>query len=1148
MRTHGRPVPALIGIVAVSLALSIGNAVATTRAVSLVVRSEAGVPVAPTNLIADSVTATSARISWAAPAGAGSSDITGYEVAWAASAVSTPGTSVVLAGLLPDTRYDVMVRARNSEGLSNGTLVAVVTSPSPHAPGPPRDLKATGPTPRSVALDWSSPADDGGLPLTGYLVQWPGQEVVVTDSSTQVTGLTPGTGYRFTVRALNDAGRSDPVALSVVTAAEPATDLAVPTPPRDVRITAATRSTMAIGWSAPASSGASAITGYLVEWGPGTSIVVTETKAEIVGLTAGTNVTVSVFALNDAGPSSATRVAGYTAMAPVIGPLTPDPVQDLRVIFRGSSTIKLEWEAPASDGGEPILFYEVREDDTIVMQTTDTATFAIVKQLEPGTFHTFAVHARNSVGLSEPVVVTAWTSMVPIDPPTAPGAPRGLAVASRDRTTMTMRWQPPESDGGSDLVGYTASWYRISSVANEPGKRDYSFSIGPGPSNPGGPDGVTSVVVQPDGKILVGGFFDTWGGRVVGGIVRLNRDGSRDAGFDAGWGTDGGSVQSIVLQPDGKILVGGFIYRFNGVPAHGIVRLNPDGSVDQAFQQGAGFNDAVVQLALQPDGKIVAIGSFWLYDGQDAVGIARLHPDGRLDTSFASGLDLSARLLDSLLVLPDGSIVLGGIPNGMYGPLAWGDVRVPGLLRVDSQGNLDMSFHEAIGSGIGWESSSDVAISITRQPDGRLLVGGGFPAFDGEQRWANLVRLMPDGQVDPTFRGGEPGTDRQVNDVVHQPDGRMILLGNFSRYGDAAADGAVRVGSDGIRDATFDAGSGFVGSVFTGALASDSTVIIGGFVDQFNGLPINRLVRLYAGSSVPPGQEAVPVQASAGEASTFIDEPWVFIDGLEAGELYRVEVRALNVMGESEPNTGDVRTSMDPAPTPSVPSAPQNLVVTGATSTSITLDWQTPRRDGGSPVLGYLVQRSGGGQVSAGGTAAVVSDLAPGTEYQITVRARNQMGAGVSASVTARTSAGPPPGPGPTPQPISPPVAVASAPLAADRDGDAVTVRQTVRGAWPPVSVIVAGVTTVISARDGSMTNAGQQARPRATYRSPSIRSVRITRDASTGAYRIQAVLKSGKRSGAVIVTMEAPATAVAGISYEPLQASRRFTVRRGHR
>ena len=118
---------------------------------------------------------------------------------------------------------------------------------------------------------------------------------------------------------------------------------------------------------------------------------------------------------------------------------------------------------------------------------------------------------------------------------------------------------------------------------------------------------VFAVVVQPDGKILLGGMFDNINGIPRNSLARLNADGSLDATFNPGEGVAGGFVLSLALQPDGKILAGGLFSSINEIGRNNIARLNADGSVDETFNPGAGTNERVIAFAVQPDGKIVRL-------------------------------------------------------------------------------------------------------------------------------------------------------------------------------------------------------------------------------------------------------------------------------------------------------------------------------------------------------------------------------------------------------------------------------------------------------------------------------------------------------------------------------------------------------------
>jgi hypothetical protein len=113
---------------------------------------------------------------------------------------------------------------------------------------------------------------------------------------------------------------------------------------------------------------------------------------------------------------------------------------------------------------------------------------------------------------------------------------------------------------------------------------------------------VVDIVIQPDGKtLLVGTFF--------GGIARFNQDDRRDPSFNVGSGASN-SVYAVACQPDGKVLIGGLFTSYNNAPLGRIARLHPNGSLDTSFNVGSGANDWVNDIVLQPDGKLIVVGVF----------------------------------------------------------------------------------------------------------------------------------------------------------------------------------------------------------------------------------------------------------------------------------------------------------------------------------------------------------------------------------------------------------------------------------------------------------------------------------------------------------------------------------------------------------
>lgn len=237
-----------------------------------------------------------------------------------------------------------------------------------------------------------------------------------------------------------------------------------------------------------------------------------------------------------------------------------------------------------------------------------------------------------------------------------------------------------------------------------------------------GANGLVSFIIpQPDGKILIGGQFSSFNGIGQNNIARLDADGTIDTSFNPGTGADYW-VTSAALQPDGKLLIGGWFYYYNGIERNRIARINGDGSIDTSFDPGTGIDSWswINAIVLQPDGKVLIAGEFTTYNGIERNRIARLNPDGSLDTSFDPGNGPS-EVVKSILLQPDGKILIGGLFSNYNGTAR------NRIARLNPDGSLDTSFNPGAGA-----NSSVVTIDV--QVDGKILIGGDFFSYDGEAR------------------------------------------------------------------------------------------------------------------------------------------------------------------------------------------------------------------------------------------------------------------------------------------------------------------------------------------------------------------------------------------------------------------------------
>lgn len=136
-------------------------------------------------------------------------------------------------------------------------------------------------------------------------------------------------------------------------------------------------------------------------------------------------------------------------------------------------------------------------------------------------------------------------------------------------------------------------------------------------------------------KILIAGQFSSYNGTQREGIARLNADGSLDETFNPGIGANG-TVSTISIQADGKIIIGGFFTSYNGFARNRIARLNPDGSLDHTFNPGLGADGSIYVSTIKTGGKIFIGGAFNSYNGTQRNYFACLNPDGSLNPAICS--------------------------------------------------------------------------------------------------------------------------------------------------------------------------------------------------------------------------------------------------------------------------------------------------------------------------------------------------------------------------------------------------------------------------------------------------------------------------------------------------------------------------------
>jgi uncharacterized delta-60 repeat protein len=356
--------------------------------------------------------------------------------------------------------------------------------------------------------------------------------------------------------------------------------------------------------------------------------------------------------------------------------------------------------------------------------------------------------------------------------------------------------------------------------------------------DPNANEEVDTIVVQADGMILVGGLFqgtNCIGGQTRNFLARLDPASGLADSFDA---NAQGNIETIAVQADGKILVGGFFEGIGGQTRGSIARLEPTTGLADSFNPNA--RGGVYAIAVQADGKILAGGTFFgpnetTIGGQSRNCIARLDPTtGEADSFNPDASDY----VRTIAVQADGKILVGGDFRGV--PSIGGQPR-NFIARLDPTTGKADSFNPNV--------NGTFVDSIAVQADGKVLVGGFIvqlsPNGGGAVARNNIARLETDGRLDRTLDPGTVGSE--VDAIVVQPDGKILIGGTFTTVLGVTRNNIARLNTDGRLDIAFNPNAN--GPVFSIAVQPDGKILAGGAFSGANsigGQTRNRIARLDA--------------------------------------------------------------------------------------------------------------------------------------------------------------------------------------------------------------------------------------------------------------------------------------------------------------
>jgi uncharacterized delta-60 repeat protein len=462
----------------------------------------------------------------------------------------------------------------------------------------------------------------------------------------------------------------------------------------------------------------------------------------------------------------------------------------------------------------------------------DANVYAIVRQadgkiLVGGRFQSIGGQARSRIARLDPVTGTP-DSFNPI----ADGTVGAITLQTDGKILVA---------GSFQGIGGQARNY-LARLDPTTGSAD-SFNPNPDIGSQGG---IYAIIVQPDGRILVGGRFTAIGGQARNNLARLDPSTGLLDSFNP---NPSGTISQIVVQPDGKILVRGDFGSIGGQNRYRMARLDPVTGLADSFSPAPGVPTYFYDMALQPDGKILAGGAFvGTVGGEVRSGIARLDPNTGLADSFdpyttvnghTSAVGNAGRsvpegqfipaLVQTVALQADGKVLLGGYFDELS-PNGGSAIRRIQIARVESDGLADRTLDlNLIGENI---------YASAVQPDGKVVIAGSFSSVLGIAR-NKLARLKTDGTLDMAF---DPNASDEVDAVMVQADGKILVGGAFTNIGGQTRNYLARLDpATGAAD-PFDANAN--DRVNAIAAQTDGKILVGGKFTSIGGQSRSRMARL----------------------------------------------------------------------------------------------------------------------------------------------------------------------------------------------------------------------------------------------------------------------------------------------------------------
>ena len=408
-------------------------------------------------------------------------------------------------------------------------------------------------------------------------------------------------------------------------------------------------------------------------------------------------------------------------------------------------------------------------------------------------------------------------------------------TSSVDHTKIAPKFQPDSLDN-----------YKTRAIVNQSNNADYSFldSRFAATANAGG--GFNNIVFaidyQSDGKIIVGGKFTDFNGITVNRICRLNPDGTEDSTFTSNLGSGFNDlVSTIKVQPDDKILVGGDFTDFNGTTVNRICRLNSDGGENGDFTTniGSGFDSSVYSIKLLSDNTIIIGGAFSDFDGSTVGCIAKLNSNGTYNSSFTTnaGTGFDSDVLSLDIDSSDNIYVGGGFSD-------FNGTTVQYAAKMSGTGVQNSTFSSNISTNL------NAQVNAIRYNSNKVLIGGNFGGAFGTSL-VSIYQLNPDGTQDTDFMvqatnyGVGSGYNDKVFAIEAVADG-WLVGGGFTDYSGNTISRINYIQNTGKQLNGYRAfSSGFNNTILTLKLYPGNKILAGGEFTSYDGVTNNRLANLY---------------------------------------------------------------------------------------------------------------------------------------------------------------------------------------------------------------------------------------------------------------------------------------------------------------